>query len=94
MPVAILKLHFYLPDCRSLKAKRSRIKPILARLHKEFNLSTAEVGSQDQWQEAVLACAMVGNESAYLQRALQPVIDFIPRTWPDIELVEYHLEIV
>jgi uncharacterized protein YlxP (DUF503 family) len=59
MAVGLLTLHFHLPGCASLKEKRSRIKPILARLHREFNVSAAELARQDAWQEAVLACALV-----------------------------------
>ena len=68
--VGTLTLHLHLPGCASLKEKRGRLKPLLARLHRQFNVSTAEMGLQDQWQETVIACGMVGNEAAYLRSAL------------------------
>jgi hypothetical protein len=56
--IATLTIHLHLPGCASLKEKRGRIKPLIARLHREFNVSVAEMGLQDKWQEAVIVCAM------------------------------------
>ena len=41
-----LSLHLHLPGCASLKEKRGRIKPLMARLRREFNLSVAEMDLQ------------------------------------------------
>jgi uncharacterized protein YlxP (DUF503 family) len=41
--LAILTIHLHLPGCASLKEKRGRIKPIMTRLRREFNLSVAEM---------------------------------------------------
>jgi uncharacterized protein len=49
--VSLLTLKLTLPGCGSLKQKRSLLSPILARLHKEFNLSVAEIGLQDFWKQ-------------------------------------------
>lgn len=92
--IALLTIHLRLPGCASLKEKRSRIKPILARLHREFNVSTAELDRQDHWQEAVLGCALLSNDSAHAQSALQTVLDYVTRTWPDEEILEYHIELI
>ena len=64
--VGILTLHLHLPGCASLKEKRGRIKPLLARLHRQFNLSVAELGLQDKWQETIISCGMVGNDKIHL----------------------------
>ena len=61
MNLATLTIHLHLPACSSLKEKRGRIKPLIARLHREFNVSVAEMDLQNQWQEAVIGCAMIGN---------------------------------
>ena len=68
MPVGILSLYLYLPECKSLKDKRGKIKPILSRLHREFNLSVSEMGHQDSWQEAVIACSLITNDQAFIQK--------------------------
>ena len=93
MAVAVLTIHLLLPGCSSLKDKRSKIKPILARLHKEFNLSTAEIDLQDQWREAVIACAVVGNDRVFLNNVLQKVLVFYNRMWPDLPVITENIEI-
>ncbi len=92
MPVALLHLHLRLPACHSLKEKRSRLKPLLARLHREFNLSAAEMDLQDVWQEAVIACAWVNPDAATAQRSLQNVLTWLEREWPDIDVIDDQLE--
>ena len=94
MPVGLLTLHIHLPGCTSLKEKRSRLKPLLARIHREFNVSAAEIDRHDAWQEAVLACALVSNDVGHTQRALQAVLRWIESSWPDVSLVDDRLEIL
>ncbi len=65
--IATLTIHLHIPTCSSLKEKRGCIKPLIARLHREFNVSVAEMDLQDKWQEAVITCAMVGNERGHLE---------------------------
>jgi uncharacterized protein YlxP (DUF503 family) len=92
--VAILTFHLYLSGCTSLKEKRGRLKPLLARLHRQFNVSAAEMDLQDRWQEAVIACAMVGNDAAFLQSALQTVYKWAEANWPDGEVLDTKVEIL
>jgi uncharacterized protein YlxP (DUF503 family) len=94
MSLGLLTLHFYLPGCTSLKEKRSRLKPLIARLHREFNISVAEIGQQDAWREAVLACALVSNDKGHTQRSLQQLTHWIEHNWPDITLIDEKLEII
>jgi uncharacterized protein YlxP (DUF503 family) len=92
--LATLTIHLYLPACSSLKEKRGRIKPLIARLHREFNVSVAEIGLQDKWQETVIACAMVGNESGHLESALQSVAKWVEGHWTDGDVIEQKIEII
>ncbi len=92
--VGILTLHLLLPGCTSLKEKRGRLKPLLARLHKEFNLSAAEMDLQDKWRESILACAMVGNNRIHLEQSLQAVTKWVEQNWQDVELFDEHLELL
>jgi uncharacterized protein len=92
MPIGLLVIHLLLPGCTSLKEKRSRLKPLLARLHREFNISTAELDRQDAWQEAVIGCALLANEQAHTQRALQTVLAWVENTWPDVSVIDHQLE--
>ena len=94
MSVGILRLSFRLPDCHSLKEKRGRIRPVIARLHREFNVSAAEVDDQDLWQSCglLVTCASGSGRQAeiVLTRALQ---DFEAH-WPDLVLTNEQLEII
>ncbi len=92
MSIGILTLIFQIPGCASLKEKRSRIKPLIARLHREFNISVAEVDRQDAWQEAVITCVIVSNEAGYNHRALSQVIGYVEKHWPDLTLVDQRIE--
>lgn len=88
MRVGILVLHLHLPGCRSLKEKRHRMKPLLNRLRKAFNLSVAEVDAQDVWQTAVIACVTVSNDGRHAQHLLQKVTQWIEVNWPDVQITE------
>jgi uncharacterized protein YlxP (DUF503 family) len=92
--IGVLSLHLHLPGCSSLKEKRGLIKPLLARLHKEFNLSVAEMDLQDKWHETVLACAMVGNNRVHLEQSLQAVAKWVEQNRPDVQLLEEHIELL
>jgi uncharacterized protein YlxP (DUF503 family) len=94
MHVGILTLHIHIPGCSSLKEKRSRLKPLLFRLHREFNISVAEIDYHDEWQNTIVACVLVSNDNGHTQRSLQKIVRWIEETWPDVDLVEDQLEIL
>jgi hypothetical protein len=94
MPIGLLSLHLEFPGCASLKEKRSRLKPLLSRLHREFNISTAEMGMQDRRDEALIACAWVGNDPAHVQRSLQAVPPWVEQNWQDMVLIDEKLELI
>ncbi len=92
--VGLLTLHLRLPGCASLKEKRGRLKPLLHRLHREFNVSSAEMNLQDKWQEAVVVCAMLGNDAAHLQSALETVRHWVEAHWSDGDILNTQIEII
>lgn len=93
MVIAACRLRLYLPGCESLKDKRSRLKPLLARLHREFNLAAAEVDLHDVWQSAELALVTVANDSALVQAELQHIVRWIERNRPEVEIVDAPIEL-
>ncbi len=92
--LATLTIHLHLPTCTSLKEKRGRIKPLISRLHREFNISVAEMDLQDKWQEAVIACAMIGNDHAFLQSALGNVTKWVEANWTDGDVWDTKIEVI
>jgi uncharacterized protein YlxP (DUF503 family) len=91
--VATLTLHIRIPVCASLKEKRGYIKPLLSRLHREFNVSVAEMDLQDKWDEALITCAMIGNDHAFLQSALQNVAKWVESHWTDGDVWDTKIQI-
>lgn len=94
MTIGILTIKLHLPDTHSLKEKRSRIKPIIARLRREFNLSVAETNSLDKWQLTEITCAMVANDTVYVNNSLQKVIHYIESSWPDIYITQQEIDLI
>ena len=92
--LASLTIHLHLPGCASLKEKRAYIKPLIARLRREFNLSVAEIDLQDSWQETVIGCAMVGNERAHLESAMQTISRWVEANWRDGDVIGQKIEII
>jgi uncharacterized protein YlxP (DUF503 family) len=92
--IATLSIRLHLPVCASLKEKRGRIKPLIARLRREFNVSAAEMDLQDQWQEAVIACAIIGNDHVHLQQSLQSVAKWVHANWEDGQVMDEKIEII
>jgi uncharacterized protein YlxP (DUF503 family) len=92
--IGTLTIHLHLPGCVSLKEKRGRLKPLLARLHRLFNISVAEMGLQDKWQETIITCGMVGNDAAYLRSALETVQKWVEANWPDGDVVDSKIELI
>jgi uncharacterized protein YlxP (DUF503 family) len=93
LSLGVLILKVQLPGCTSLKEKRSRLKPLLARLHREFNISAAEIEALDIWQSAGIACALVSNDPNHTRRALQQAARWVEENWPDVELIEEQIEL-
>lgn len=94
MTVGILTLTLHLPDCHSLKEKRRLIKPILARLHKEFNVSVVEFGHHETWQQCELLIACAASPGDYVERTLASVVTFYESHWPDLPLTQEKIEII
>lgn len=85
MHVAALRFELSLPGCRSLKEKRSRIRPILDGARARFRVAAAETGHQDQWQRSTLGFAAVSASPSHLAEVLADVERFV---WshPEIEV--------
>ena len=73
--LGVLHLDVMVNDAASLKDKRRVIKSFRDRTRARHNVSVAEVGAQDSIRRAVLAVAMVGSDSRYVQGALQQVVN-------------------
>ena len=94
MALGVLTLQIEIPGCQSLKEKRGRLKPLLTRLHREFNISVAEIDHHDAWNSAIIACALVSNKAGHTTRALQKVVVWVETYWPDVMVIDDRIEIL
>ncbi len=94
MSVGILRLSFRLPNCHSLKEKRGQIKPVIARLHREFNISVSEVADQDLWQSCGLLVACASGSGRQAEIVLTQVLQFFEARWPELPLMDEQIEII
>jgi uncharacterized protein YlxP (DUF503 family) len=69
------------------------VRSLKARLRNEFEVSTAEVGSQDLLQRAELAVAVVGPDQVPLDTLLQKILGFVEDNL-DGELLNYRNEFI
>jgi uncharacterized protein YlxP (DUF503 family) len=72
-------------DSRSLKAKRSYVRPIIAALRK-FEVSAAEVGALDLHGRAEIGVGVVAAEAGHVAEVLDSCEKAVVRR-PEIELL-------
>jgi uncharacterized protein YlxP (DUF503 family) len=89
-----LLLTIYIPDCHSLKVKRSILKSILSKTRNQFKISAAELEYMDVWQTALLGFSIIGNDAITIRKTLQAVETFIESNWFDIQIVESELDLL
>ncbi|GAA1812458.1 DUF503 domain-containing protein [Planosporangium flavigriseum] len=72
-------------DSRSLKAKRSYVRPIIAALRK-FEVAAAEVGARDLHGRAEIGVGVVAAEASHVAEVLDSCEKAVVRR-PEIELL-------
>ena len=70
MVVGVRSWELHLAGCQSLKDKRRILKSMKDRLHRQFNVSAAEVDHQDVWQRAAVACSVVTTDRRHAEEVL------------------------
>jgi uncharacterized protein YlxP (DUF503 family) len=94
MVVGLCTLELSIPVTHSLKDKRGVIKPLIAQMRKEFNVSVAEVDEHDVWQAARLGVAMVSNDPGHVHGQLENVVHWIERTQPHLYVSNWDIEVL
>jgi uncharacterized protein len=75
-----------LGDVRSLKQKRSAIRPLIAELARRFAVSAAETGSQDLYRRAAIGIALVAADSGHVVSVLDAAERLVAAR-PEFELL-------
>ena len=94
MAVGLLSIELYLPLNDSLKGKRGILKPLIARLRREFNVSVCEADAQDVLTRAVLEVVCVSHNHALAHRQLQIVAKRVEGWRLDAQLIDYSIEML
>ena len=79
MIVGVMTAQLCLHGVSSLKEKRSIVKSVVGRLRNRFNVSAAEVDHQDSKTSAVVAIAIVSNDTRFVDRQFDTIINFMQR---------------
>lgn len=71
MVVGTLRCDLLLGDVRSLKQKRSVVRPIVAEVRRRFEVSVAETGMHDLYRRAEISVAVVAGDHAHVREVLE-----------------------
>lgn len=93
MVVGVCGISLLIHDSQSLKDKRQVIKSLQEKVRNRFNVSVAEVGSNDVWQRAELGVAAVGNDRAFINSVIDKVVNFIEDLHV-AEITDHRIEII
>ena len=93
MVVGLGIITFRLHDCRSLKGKRKIVKSIINQLRNTFNVSVAEVGSNDVYQRAVIGFALVGNDRMVINSKIDKIFNLADELGL-AEIIDNEMEII
>jgi uncharacterized protein len=86
MWIGWLELDILLGDVRSLKQKRSAVRPLIAELARRFSVSAAETGSQELHRRAEVGIALVSADRAHVVAVLDAAERLVAAR-PDLELL-------
>ena len=86
MWVGSLELDLLLGDVRSLKEKRSLVRPLLAELRRRFEVAVAEVDHLDLHRRAGVGVVAVAGEQGHLVDVLDAVERSVAAR-PEMELL-------
>jgi hypothetical protein len=89
MWIGWMEFDLLLGDVRSLKQKRSIIRPVIAELHRRFAVSAAETGSQDLYRRAGIGLAVVSADRGHVVDVLDAA-ERLVASRPEMDLLSAH----
>lgn len=93
MIVGILQFELLIHHAESLKDKRRVVNSVKDKLHREHQVSVAEVSRQDNMHIAVLGLAIVGSDGKYIGDVLNSITNKL-RALHDAELGDVTRELL
>ena len=92
MWIGWLEFDVLLGDVRSLKEKRSLIRPVVAELQRKFSVSAAETGSQELYRRAGIGVAVVSGDRGHAVEVLDAA-ERLVAAHPEFELLSVHRDL-
>jgi uncharacterized protein len=93
MVIGVLQVELDIGEAASLKDKRRIVSSLKGRLHREHQVSVAEVDLQDDCQTAVLGIVLAGSSVPVAQSVLDRIVDQLQRH-RDCVLSDHRMEIL
>jgi uncharacterized protein YlxP (DUF503 family) len=79
-----------LGDVRSLKEKRSIIRPLIADLSRRTEAAAAEVGAHDLHRRAEIGISVIGGDATHVRDVLDRAERLLAEEHPEITLLSAH----
>src|SRR6476661_1420210 len=92
MFVGSVAFDLLLGDVRSLKQKRSLVRPLVSELRRKYDVSAAEAGHLDLHRRALVGVAVVGAESQHCVEVLDACERLVANR-PEVELLSAHRQL-
>ncbi|MGZ6778950.1 MAG: DUF503 domain-containing protein [Mycobacterium sp.] len=86
MWIGWLEFDLLLGDVRSLKQKRSAVRPVIAELQRKFGVSAAETGSHQLHRRAGVGMAVVAGDRTHVVNVLDAAERMVAAR-PEMELL-------
>ncbi len=90
MLIGTLIIDLYLPNCNSLKEKRSILKRIKDRIRNAFNVSVSELDDHDVWRRAQLGIACISSDGKDANSTLSRIVNFVEAEGL-VEILDYKI---
>jgi uncharacterized protein len=94
MIVGTCSLEILLFDVQSLKDKRSILRGLTSRLHKEFNVAAAEVDRLDAHGSTIVGLVVVSTSAVHAKHMLENIVQWLEHNRPDLTLVDHTIEVI
>jgi hypothetical protein len=91
--IGLLQIYLRLPGIQSLKGKRQIIKSLKDRIRQQANVSIAEIGLLDAWQESEMAVVTLSNDPARVHQVLESVLKMVETT-PEVLITDQKIEML
>jgi len=79
MMVSSARLTFYIPHATSLKEKRQVCRSLIDKVKHKFNVSIAEVDTQDVHQTLTIGIAVISGTASHTQQSLETIIRYMEK---------------